>query len=287
LLLAARGAKVLVNDRGGDMNGLGADSGVAQAVVDEIRAAGGEAEANGETVATTAGANAIAAQALERWGKVDILVNNAGLVVTNTSLAGVSDENYDTDMGVAAGGTFRLCRAVWAQMVERDYGRIVNVSSSSVFGLGSGVPYPAAKGAVLGMSRSLAAGARNYNRNIKVNAIMPVAASRMSVMMGEETAQQMQTIFPPSAVAPIVALLAHEDAPCNGETFDVGGGRFGRVFFGITDGYRGSVDQTLEDVRDHFNEAMDMSHFTVVIDGYDNAMMYQNDIDWSLLRQID
>jgi hypothetical protein len=137
------------------------------------------------------------------------------------------------------------------------------------------------------MSRSLAAATRNTGRNIKVNCIMPVAASRMSVMMGEETAARMQKTFPPSAVAPLVALLAHEDVPCNGETFDVGGGRFGRVFFGITDGYRGSVDQTLEDVRDHFDEAMDMSHFEVISDGYDDAMMYQNDIDWSLLRQID
>ncbi len=287
LLLAARGAKVLVNDRGGDMSGVGTDIGVAQAVVDEISGAGGDAEANGDTVATTAGANAIAAQALDRWGKVDILINNAGLVVTSTSLAGVSDEDYDTDMGVAAGGTFRLCRAVWAHMIDRDYGRIVNVSSGSLFGLGSGVPYPAAKGAVLGISRSLAAAANNKDRNIKVNCIMPVAASRMSVMMGEETAQKMERIFPPSAVAPVVGLLSHEHAPCNGETLAVGGGRFARVFFGITDGYRGSVDQTLEDVRDHFDEAMRMSVFDVIGDGYDDAIMYQADIDFSLLRELD
>lgn len=287
LLLAARGAKVLVNDLGSDTSGQGADLAVAEAVVEEIRRAGGQAKANGDTVSTADGGNAIVAQALDHWGKVDILVNNAGLTVASTGLDGMSDEVYAHDMDVAAGGTFHLSRAVWRHMIDRDYGRIVNVSSSSFFGIGSGLSYPAAKGAVLGMSRAMAAGARNKGYDIKVNSIMPVARSRLSSAMGEDVALTMERIFPPSAVAPVVAFLAHEDVPCSGETFTVGGGRYARVFFGVADGYRGSLNLTAEEVRDHFDEAVDTSNFVVPVDSCDEASLFRTLIDWSILRMME
>jgi NAD(P)-dependent dehydrogenase (short-subunit alcohol dehydrogenase family) len=161
-LLAARGAKVLVNDLGGNFQGEGKDSGYAESAAREIRDAGGMAEANGDTVATPAGAAAIVGDAVKRWGRVDILVNNAGIVSASGTLATVTDEQWDNDMAVSASGTFYLCRAVWDGMLERNFGRIVNISSGSWFGMGSAVPYPAAKGAVWAMTRGLASATRAH-----------------------------------------------------------------------------------------------------------------------------
>jgi len=146
--LAERGASVLVNDLGGDFTGNGADAGYAQASAAAIRAAGGDALANGDSVATSDGAAAIVAAALDRWGRVDIVVNNAGIVSGSGPLETLTDAMWEDDLKVSAGGTFRMCRAVWSTMKAQGYGRIVNVASGSWFGMGSGVPYPAAKGAV-------------------------------------------------------------------------------------------------------------------------------------------
>lgn len=284
-LLAARGAKVLVNDLGGDFQGNGADPGYAQAVVNEIRAAGGVAAANGDSVATTAGANRIVQQALDTWGQVDIVINNAGVVVGVGPLWNVTDEQWDTDIGVAAGGTFRMCRAVWKHMWDRDYGRIINVCSGSFFGMGSGVGYPAAKGAVWGITRGLYTAADKRGKNIRVNCIMPIAASRMTTLMGEQIATVMQRDFPAHAVAPVVALLAHEQAPCNGEMFSVGGGGFTRVMLAVGAGYRGTNKQlTIEEASAHFAEAMRTDRFMLPQDALHDAEQFKSDVPWDAFR---
>lgn len=262
LLLARRGARVLVNDLGCDGSGRGAASAMAQAVVDEIRAEGGTALANADSVSTSEGANAIIQQALDAWGRIDILINNAG-VVRGSDLATLSDEDYEFDMSVAAGGTMRVTRAVWRRMLEQDFGRIVNVSSGSVFGMGDGVSYPGTKAAVIGMSRGLAVAASMAGRNVKVNTIMPVAYSRLAHAAGDAYAQSQKINFPPHCVAPAVALLCHDDAPCTGEILVIGGGRVYRAFLGVNDGYRGTKDDSIEDVRDHWNDVMDMSQWRV------------------------
>lgn len=262
LLLARRGARVLVNDLGCDGGGQGANPAMAQAVVDEIRADGGVAIANGDSVTTSEGANAIVAQALDAWGSIDILINNAG-VVRGGHITTLSDEDYEFDMAVAAGGTMRLTRAVWRRMLDQNYGRIVNVSSGSVFGMGAGISYPATKAAVIGMTRGLAVAASMADKNIKVNVIMPIAYSRLSHAAGEEYARSQKTNFPPHCVAPAVALLCHDDAPCNGEILVIGGGRVYRAFLGVNDGRRGAKDDTIEDVRDHWDEVMDMSEWRI------------------------
>lgn len=262
LLLAQRGARVLVNDLGCDGSGHGASSTMAQAVVDEIHAAGGTAIANADSVTTTAGANAIVGQALDAWGRIDILINNAG-VVRGSHLAALTDEDYEFDMSVAAGGTMRVTRAVWQRMLDQDYGRIVNVSSGSVFGMGSGIGYPGTKAAVIGMTRGLAVAAGMAEKNVKVNVIMPVAYSRLAHAAGEAYAQSQKINFPPHCVAPAVALLCHDEAPCSGEILVIGGGRVFRAFIGVNDGYRGDKDQTIEDVRDHWDQVMDMSEWRV------------------------
>ncbi|MBP1687572.1 MAG: 3-hydroxyacyl-CoA dehydrogenase [Deltaproteobacteria bacterium] len=286
-LLASRGAKVLVNDLGGDFTGQGSNPGYAEAAAADIRAAGGIAEANGDSVADTKGATAIVQQALDRWGGVDILVNNAGVVTSNGSLSDVTDESYAIDLGVAAGGTFRMMRAVWRHMMDKNYGRIVNVSSGSFFGMGSAVPYPAAKGAVIGMTRGAAVATDFLQRNIKLNVIMPISWSRMTALMGPEIESAMQRDFPPERVAPVVAWLAHEDVPCNGEIFTAGGGRFARVFIGVTEGYRGTTkDISVEDVRDHFEDAMRIEPFTIPKHALEEAGMHESSVDWSTFFQF-
>lgn len=280
-LLASRGARVLVNDLGGSPAGTGSDPGYAEAVAAEIRAAGGVAESDPNSVAEPASAAAIVQHAMDLWGQVDILVNNAGVVTSVGTLDQVSDENFRVDMYSAAGGTFHLMRAVWRHMWDRDYGRIVNVASGSFFGMGSAVPYPAAKGAVIGMTRGTAVAARLRERNLRINVIMPIAGSRMTVHMGEEINAAMMREFPPEAVAPVVAMLAHEQCPCNGEIFNVGGGGFRRVFLGVTPGYR-ATDRplTIEDALAHLPEVMDPDGFEIPAHALDGFAVFPGSVQW-------
>ncbi|MCP5165342.1 MAG: SDR family NAD(P)-dependent oxidoreductase [Pseudomonadales bacterium] len=280
-LLALRGARVLVNDLGGDFQGQGADAGYAAQSAQAIRDSGGIAEANGDTVATPEGARAIVAEAMARWGQVDILVNNAGIVSGAGSLDTITDEQWTNDLAVSASGTFYLCRAVWRHMLDRDYGRIVNVASGSWFGMGSGVPYPAAKGAVWAMTRALASATTAQRRNVRINAIMPIASSRMTVLMGEEIDAIMRRDFPPSSVAPVVALLAHDTVPCNGEMFSVGGGGYARVFAGVGRGYRAThKNWTPEDALDHFNDAMRTDDYFIPSHSMEESAAYSSDVPW-------
>lgn len=284
-LLAARGAKVLVNDLGGNFQGEGSNVGYAEASASSIRDAGGIAEANGDSVATPEGAQAIIDDAMTRWGRVDILVNNAGIVSGSGAISTITNEQWDKDMAVSASGTFYLCRAVWAGMLERNYGRIVNISSGSWFGMGSGVPYPAAKGAVWAMSRGLASATRAQGKNVKINAIMPIAGSRMTQLMGPEIHGLMERDFPARAVAPVVAMLAHESAPCNGEMFTAGGGGYTRVFAGVTRGYRATdKDWTPEDALAQFDTVMDTEGFSIPEGSMDEAALYTSDVPWDAFK---
>jgi len=284
-LLAARGAKVLVNDLGGDFKGVGSDADYAEASARAIRDAGGIAEANGDSVATAAGARAIVEDALRRWGRVDILVNNAGIVSAAGNLSTVTDEQWENDMAVSASGTFYLCRAVWEGMLSRDYGRIVNISSGSWFGMGSAVPYPAAKGAVWAMTRALGSATRALGKNVKVNAIMPIAGSRMTQLMGPEIHGLMERDFPARSVAPVVAMLAHDSAPCNGEMFTAGGGGYTRVFAGVTRGYRATdQDWTPETALAQFDAVMDTDGFVIPEGSMDEAALYTSDVPWAAFK---
>lgn len=286
-LLARRGAKVLVNDLGGSFMGEGTDTGYAAAAAAEIVAAGGIAAANGDSVATPEGAAAIVADALRRWGQVDILVNNAGIVSGSGPLETITDEQWAGDMAVSASGAFYMSRAVWAQMKDRDYGRIVNIASGSLFGMGSGVPYPAAKGACWAMTRALASASNARGWNIRTNCVMPIAASRMTALMGEDINAIMLRDFPAHAVAPVVALLAHADAPCNGELFSVGGGGFARVFTGVTPGFRGTdKDWSMEDALANFDAAMATDGFFIPRESMEEAEHYTSDVPWDAFRQF-
>ncbi|MCP5395199.1 MAG: SDR family NAD(P)-dependent oxidoreductase [Sphingomonadaceae bacterium] len=285
-LLALRGAKVLVNDLGGNFAGVGADGSYAEAAAAEICEQGGEAAANTLSVANSANANAIVQDALDRWGRVDILVNNAGIVSAAGTLDTVTDEQWENDMAVSASGTFYMCRAVWKLMNEQqNYGRIVNIASGSWFGMGSAVPYPAAKGAVWAMTRALASSSRATGRNVTTNVIMPIAGSRMTELMGPDIHGLMIRDFPPRAVAPVVAMLAHADAPCNGELFSVGGGGYTRVFAGVTRGYRATdKDWTMETAREQFDNVMDTDGFFIPEGSMDESSLFTSDVPWDAFR---
>ncbi|MFJ9736623.1 SDR family NAD(P)-dependent oxidoreductase [Streptomyces sp. NPDC101166] len=250
LLLAARGARVVVNDVGTGIDGCGASPSPAHAVAEEIRVLGGEAAADVHDVATVGGARAVTRAAVERWGRLDVLVNNAGISILRP-LGDLSDQECRRVLDTHVGGTLNMVRAVWPHMVAAGYGRIVNTCSDAVFGDAGLSVYAAGKGGVLGLTTSLAAEGAPYG--IKVNAVVPIAATRMSLqaLQGDEsTAGLLVDMFPARLVAPVVAVLAHEDVPCTGEFLHAAGRRVGRVFLGATEGVVWKEDPTPESVRD-------------------------------------
>ncbi len=245
LLLASRGARVVVNDVGGSVSGVGGDAGPAQRVVDEIVAAGGEAVPDAHSVATPEGGEAIVATALEHFGQLDIVVNNAGILRDKT-FQNMTPDLLGPVLDVHLKGAFYVTRPAWVHMREQRYGRIVNTSSNSgILGNFGQSNYGAAKMGLVGLTRVLAVEGSKYN--IKVNAIAPVAKTRMT----EEILGSMGDKIEPRLVSPVVAFLAHEDCPVTGEVYSAAGGRVARFFVGLTQGYYNPA-LTVEDVRDHF-----------------------------------
>ena len=208
LALAARGARVLVNDLGGTRDGSGGSSSAAQAVVDEIRAAGGEALANGASVTDPVAVQAMVQQAVDAWGRVDILVNNAG-ILRDKSFAKMELADFQLVVDVHLMGAVYCTKAVWALMNAQQYGRIVmTTSSSGLYGNFGQSNYGAAKMALVGLMQTLSLeGAKN---NIRVNCLAPTAATRMTEgLMPQEVLDALK----PEAVVPAMLVLAHENAP--------------------------------------------------------------------------
>ena len=251
-LLAARGASVVVNDLGGSMEGDGADVDVAAAVVREIEA--GVADTN--DVSSADGADALIAHAIDEFGRVDVVINNAGIM----RWAGppeVDAENLAAHIAAHVNGSFNVARAAWPHMVERGYGRIVMTTSSGVLGLPNNTAYATAKGAVIGLTRSLAtAGAKH---GITVNAIAPAAFTRMARGAGDPEAMA------PELVAPMAAFLAHADCPVSGEIYAAGAGRFARMFIATNEGYV-NPSATIEDVAAHFDAINDVTSYAIPTD---------------------
>jgi NAD(P)-dependent dehydrogenase (short-subunit alcohol dehydrogenase family) len=255
MLLAARGASVVVNDRGGSMAGVGTDAGPASEVVAEIVAAGGTAVADVSDVSSHDGGRAVVERAVEEFGRIDILVNNAG-IMRWAGMPEVDADNLDAHLAVHVGGSFHTVRAAWPHMAEQAYGRIVMTTSSGVFGLPANTSYAAAKGAVIGLTRSLAtAGAK---QGIKVNALAPAARTRMAGPAPEDADATMA----PELVAPMVAYLAHEHCPVTGEIYAAGAGRFARIFLASTPGYVDAA-ATPEDIAAHWAEINDETGYAV------------------------
>ncbi len=208
LALAARGAKVVVNDLGGARDGSGGSLSAAESVVAEIRAAGGEAMANGASVTDFEAVHAMVQQALDAWGRVDILVNNAG-ILRDKSFAKMEIADFRTVVDVHLMGAVHCCKAVWPHMIEQKYGRILmTTSSSGLYGNFGQSNYGAAKLALVGLMQTLALeGAKN---NIHVNSLAPTAATRMTEGL---MPPQVLAALKPEAVVPAMLVLVSEDAP--------------------------------------------------------------------------
>jgi NAD(P)-dependent dehydrogenase (short-subunit alcohol dehydrogenase family) len=258
LLLARRGAQVVVNDLGGSVDGQGSDTGPAAEVVAEILAAGGEAVADGHDISTSEGGLALIGVALQRFGHIDIVVNNAG-IMRWAALPEADEGDLRSHLDVHVLGTFHTTRAAWPHLVDQGYGRIVMTTSAGVFGLPKNLAYATAKGATIGMTRSLAIGGARHG--IKVNALAPAAATRMgsTPAMVEPMAAHL--------VAPMAAFLAHEDCPVTGEIYAAGAGRFSRIVLASTQGWLAEgTAPTVEDLAEHWEAVNDTSNFTVPAD---------------------
>ena len=230
LALAARGAKVLVNDLGGARDGSGGSVSAAQAVVDEIKAAGGEAMANGASVTDFEAVQAMVRQAVDAWGRVDILINNAG-ILRDKSFAKMELADFRLVMDVHLMGAVHCTKAVWPMMNEQKYGRIVmTTSSSGVYGNFGQSNYGAAKLALVGLMQTLSIeGAKN---DIRVNCLAPTAATRMTEdLMPEEVLNALK----PEAVVPAMLVLAAQDAP-NRTILCAGAGAFEAAHITLTQG---------------------------------------------------
>jgi NAD(P)-dependent dehydrogenase (short-subunit alcohol dehydrogenase family) len=259
-LLASRGALVLVNDSGAEVTGENPDPGVAEAVAEEIRSAGGVAVADGNSVATAAGGEAVVAHALDEFGHIDIVVNNAG-ILQDKAFHNMTPEMFDAVVAVHLAGTFYVTKPAYVHMREQRYGRIVvTTSGAGTYGNFGQTNYSSAKMAVVGFARTVSTEGARYN--IKANVISPAALSRMTESLMSESAGR---ALPPHLVSPAVAWLCHEDCPVAGEIIAASGGRVARVFVGETPGFA-KLDLTIEDVAEHFDQIMDVSGYVIPAD---------------------
>ena len=236
LALAARGAKVVVNDLGGARDGSGGSVSAAQAVVDEIKAAGGEAIANGASVTDFEAVQAMVKKAVDAWGRVDILVNNAG-ILRDKSFAKMDLADFRLVVDVHLMGAVNCTKAVWALMNEQKYGRIVmTTSSSGLYGNFGQSNYGAAKLALVGLMQTLSIeGAKN---DIRVNCLAPTAATRMTEDLFPK---EMLEAFRPEAVVPAMLVLAAQDAP-NRTILCAGAGTFEAAHITLTQGVWLGID---------------------------------------------
>jgi len=250
LLLGKRGAKVVVNDLGGKPDGTGASTSMADTTVSEIKAAGGEAVANYDSVSTPDGGKKITQCALDHFGRVDIVINNAGVLRDKTFLK-LTPEELEIVLDVHLKGAFYVTQPAFASMKENNYGRILmTASAAGVFGNFGQTNYGAAKMGLVGLAHVLAIeGAKN---NIKCNVIAPIAKTRMTEQLLGPLADQVL----PEHVTPLVAYLVSEKCELTHEVFSVGGGRFARIFVGLAPGWyagKGKVASP-EDIRDHIDQ---------------------------------
>ena len=256
LLLALRGALIVVNDLGGSVDGTGENASAAQKVVDEIKAAGGEAVANHSSVATPEGGHEIVQTAIDTYGRVDIVINNAG-ILRDKAFHNMEPDLMNPVFDVHLKGAFHVTQPAWVRMREQGYGRIISTSSAAgIFGNFGQTNYGAAKMGLVGFTRVLAVEGAKYN--IKANAIAPLALTRMTETIMGALGDKLD----PGLVSPLVAYLAHEDCPVSGQTFSVGGGRVAHVFIGETQGFT-KADLSLEDVRDNWGTITDRSGYAV------------------------
>ncbi|MGA5544583.1 SDR family NAD(P)-dependent oxidoreductase [Mycobacterium sp. NPDC051198] len=266
LLLASKGARVVVADYGVDIDGAGSSAGPATEVVAEIKAAGGQAVPCFASVADEAGAAAIVDTALQTYGRLDALINNAGIHVAG-ALLDLSTDQFRSMLDVHYFGTLFVTKAAWPHLVQAGYGRVVNTVSEAMLG---GIPehtgYGGAKGAVFGLTRTLAG--EGAAHGILVNAIAPRAFTRMSAAQSDKIAanhgistelmDQINAAMPPDLCAPAAAFLAHDSCLLSGEILRVGLGGVARIAVVASQGIN-QTSLTAEDIAENLGTIMDLS----------------------------
>ncbi len=257
LEFAKRGASVVVNDLGGSVDGAGSGD-MADAVVDEIKAAGGTAVANKDSVADPDGAKSIIDTAIEAFGTIDILVNNAG-ILRDKSFKNMTMQDWDIVLQVHLAGTAYVTHAAWPIMYEKNYGRIVFTSSGSgIFGNFGQSNYGAAKMGMLGLMNVLAL--EGASHNIHVNCLGPGAATRMTntVPGRDDNVAEPPADRAPILVSPAVLFMCSDDAP-NGAVIHAAGGRYFRSQIYVNESVELGIDATYEDLEAEGEKLMDMS----------------------------
>lgn len=246
LELARRGAHVVVNDLGGAANGVGSSNAAASRVVEEIKAAGGSAVANFDSVATAEGGNAIIQTALDTWGRIDAVIANAGILRDKTFVKQeVADIQAVIDVNLY--GAIFLAQPAMRWMRENEVaGRFVlTTSASGLFGNFGQANYTAAKLGVVGLMRTLAI--EGKRANIRVNCISPVAGTRLTA--GQDVGADDPSS--PAKVAPLVAAMAHRDWPRSGEAYLAAGGWYARAFVALAEGWVAGADNSVEAIFDN------------------------------------
>ena len=264
--LASRGARVVVNDVGGGVDGMGSSATPASEVVAEIEQLGGEAVADTTSVGSPEGGEAIVQRALDAFGRVDIIVNNAG-ILRDKSFGNMTPDMVRDVFNVHLEGTFWVTKAAWPHLRDQSYGRVIATSSMGGYlGNYGQTNYGTAKMGLIGFVKALAVEGARYG--IKANAIAPAAYTRMNDELGlPEEAKRLT----PELVSPAVLFLAHKDCPVSGDVLAVGGGRVARVVFGETEGFF-DPDLTVEQVRDRWDDIADVGTFKelrTVEDGFE------------------
>ncbi|WP_326635523.1 SDR family NAD(P)-dependent oxidoreductase [Nonomuraea fuscirosea] len=250
LMLAERGAMVVVNDLGGALDGTGASTGPAAEVADLITKNGGQAVASADDISTPEGARAVVQAAVDAYGKVDIVVNNAG-ILRDKSFGKMTVEEFDAVLAVHVRGSYLVSQAAYPLMKAAGYGRVVNTSSpAGLFGNFGQANYSTAKMGLVGLTKTIGIeGARN---GIKANAIAPVAWTRMTEAL---LPAEFEAKFTPERVSALVAYLVHESCETSGEVFTVGAGRVARVFVAEGPGWK-TDDVTPEAIEANWEAVM-------------------------------
>lgn len=267
--LAARGAKVVVNDFGGARDGTGGSLGPAETVVEEIRQAGGDAMADGADVSSFEQVEAMVAKANEKWGAVDLMVANAG-ILRDKSFSKMEPADFRKVIDVHLIGTFNCCKAVWNGMRERNYGRIViTTSSSGLFGNFGQANYGAAKAAMAGLMNVLAEEGRK--NNVRVNTISPTAATRMTEELLPPQALQ---LLRPESITPAVLFLLGENAPTR-TIMGAGAGSFAVIRILESEGVNlPETEWTPDAVAAHFDAIADMSKARALEGAFQQTQKY-------------
>ena len=269
LELAKRGAKVVVNDLGGSVDGSGT-SDAAEAVVDEITSNGGEAIANGASVTDLEAVKEMTQQTIDKWGRIDILVNNAG-ILRDKSFHKVTLDDFNLVMDVHFQGTLNCTHTIFPIMREQEYGRIIFTSSSSgVFGNFGQTNYGSAKMAMVGLMNTLKL--EGQNKNVFPNSITPVAYTRMTEgLIPEDFGKNLQ----PEFITPAVIFLASENAP-NGAIIAAGAGVFSRIFIHETMGVSLGMgeDMTPENIHANWDNISDMTDARALQNGGEQTLKF-------------